>query len=44
MTDTGRGSRRSDKVNHPPRDRGRTGATEEGDVVGDEVEMTEINF
>ena len=35
MTDTSRGSRRSDKVNHPPGDRGRTGATEKENMDGD---------
>lgn len=30
---------RSDKVNHPPGDRGRTGTAEKGDVVGDEREV-----
>lgn len=35
MTDTSRGSRRSDKVNHPPGDRGRTGAAEKENVDGD---------
>ena len=32
----GRGSGRSNKVNHPPGDRGRTGAAEKEDVDGDE--------
>ena len=31
----GTGSGRSDKVNHPPENRGRTGAAEKGDVDGD---------
>ena len=31
----GTGSGRSNKVNHPPGDRGRTGAAEKGDVDGD---------
>ena len=32
----GTGSGRSDKVNYPPGDRGRTGAAEKEDVDGDE--------
>ena len=39
MTDTGRGSRRSDKVNHPPGDRRRTGTAEKEDVDGDGGEV-----
>ena len=35
----GTGSERSDKVNHPPRDRGRTGVAEKGDVDGDGREV-----
>ena len=35
----GTGSGRSDKVNYPPGDRGRTGTAEKGDVVGDEREV-----
>lgn len=35
----GRGSGRSDKVNHPPGDWGRTGAAEKEDVDGDGGEV-----
>ena len=35
----GRGSGRSNKVNHPPGDRGRTGTAEKGDVDGDGREV-----
>ena len=34
------GSGRSDKVNYPPGDRGRTGVTEKEDVDGDGYKMT----
>ena len=35
----GTGSGRSDKVNHPPGDRGRTGTAEKEDVDGDGREV-----
>ena len=35
----GTGSGRSDKVNYPPGDRGRTGTAEKGDVDGDGREV-----